>query len=265
MFAAAILRGVLLPAFVAGVVLAVVRNRRAAGLALALGYPAGHVAVAGRLPLPPIEASEWLAWVGLGGGLLAALAPPPTAAAWRWLQRAVIAGVVTTLLLRPLVRNAWSPGRSFAWLAGTGAAAFALAATVDTLATRSRGARVPLALSLAAAATSGAILNAGSALVAQLAGVLASVLGAVALGTFAWRRSSHTGAVLPAVGLLCGLLAVGYHYVELPAASALLLAAAPAAPWLAETKPIRNLPRPATTAIALGLAALAAAAALLLA
>jgi hypothetical protein len=78
----------------------------------------------------------------------------------------------------------------------------------------------------------------GSAVVGFLSLALASALGA------AWLvapRAPSGGSVTTAAAVLAALVLVGFEYASLPAASALLIAAAPAAAWLTRPGPVRRL------------------------
>ncbi len=242
MLLGSILRGVLLPALVALGVLALgwTRPRSASGdavapaLAVGLGYAAGHAALAGWPPFPPIEATQWLFVFALAAAALAIL--PLSTAGGRGLRRALIALGVPLPLAWPLAQHTWSKPETAAWLAGLTLGIFALQTALDALRERPAGRWLPLALVVSASLGGATVLLSGSAWVAQLAGVLAATLAALALAAMLWPARSPRGALLPAGTLLFALLVTGVLYVEVPLGSGLLIAAAPCALWLLEVK-----------------------------
>jgi len=266
--------GFLVPALVAAAALALGwRGRQpaegrgwVAALAVAAGYAAGHAAILGLPPFPPIDVTHWAFYIALAAGMLCGLPwPGGGTAGGRAALRAALALAVPLVVLWPRARHAWSLPQSALWLAGSALAIFALSAALESLVGR-RGARgVPPGLTVGTALASATLLASGSALVAQLAGALAAPLGALAVGAWLWPARSALGAALPFASLFSTLLLLGFHYVEMPASSALLLALFPLSPWLVELAPLRRLPGRAQSAAATVLCGTPAAVAALIA
>ena len=262
---ASALQAVLLPALVAGVVLALGWARGAAGergavagLAVAAGYPLGYTLIIGWPPFPAIEATQWSVYLALAAGALTAL--PERLAP---IGRGLVAIVTPTLLLWPLVTRRFGALETVAWLGGWAALLFAVFTLLGLVGRRPAGRLVPLCFTVTAGVGSGALLLSGSALVGQLGGVLAAVAGALAVGGLVWRQRSAAGAALPLMTVWGTLLIVGVHYVEMLPAAALLLALAPLAPWAVAAGPFGRLTGFRALLVAGGLALVAAAGALL--
>lgn len=247
MVSRALFEGVLVPALVAAAVWSLgwaLRGdaSRTASLSVAAAYPAGHAAIVGWPAFPPVEATQWLVYLALGAGALAALGGRnPLAGWWPWASRLALAVAVPVLLLRPLVTHRWNALQSATWIGGSALVIVALTKALEALGRRSGAGPAPLALAVCAAAGSAVLLVSGSALVAQLASVLAGTVGALTLAAWIRPQRAVSGALFPAVAVYAGLLLAGLHYVEVPATSASLLAAAPLSVWLTRVRPLRGL------------------------
>lgn len=249
MFLKLILLGVLLPAVVSGVVFWLewqLGRRESAwpgALALGLAYGAGHWGVIGWPAFPPVDVTHWLPYLALAAmlfGLRDGLWPMPV---WqRWALRLTLTGGTLWLLLRPLARNSWTGSQTVWWLAGLGAAFLIVWWQVDTLAERTRGAAIPLALMVLGTGTSIALVLGRSALLGQLAGALTAALGAA--WVVSWFHSGlrlARGAVPVIVVLLAGFWLSGYFYAEVPAVTVALLWLAPAGLWAGEWSRAQSL------------------------
>jgi hypothetical protein len=211
-------------------------DSRAAGQAfvpivLALAYAVGHAGWRGWPPLPALETTQWIFWLSLLAGVVGAI---ESGASWgpvaRWSCRGLLVAALLGLMLRPLVAHSWSTGGAAARLvlvAAAALAAWALAAALPGRTTPSAG---WLVLCVTAVGAALALALSGSLALGQLAGSLAAALGA------AWVVSLLPGGqAVPGAGIavpalvLGGLVLSGRFYSELPASSALLLAAAPGA------------------------------------
>jgi hypothetical protein len=220
------------------------RSRSAlAPLALGLAYLSGHLVVAGRVTFPPADTTNWLPYFALAVGVLGAFAPEGRASArpgrkesrpfergaWAYLFIfALAAGGALKLLLKPKFQYGWSVGQGWMWVACLGSAMVLLAIILDTLGRRTATAtEMPAFLLLTCAGTFGALLLSGSVLLGQFA----AVLGAAVFGSlvFTARKVALGRGIAPVFSLLLGTLLVsGGFFADLPLASAMLLAFAPA-------------------------------------
>jgi hypothetical protein len=198
-------------------------------MALGLAYAAGHVRATGWPGFPPADSTNWLLYFGLVSAALSAIIA-------HWLPstgvRIAIAIAASNsalhLLLKPKIQYGWSRGESAIWMSSLTVAASALWLGLGSIATRS--ARHPLAfpliLLIPAMGLSASLLLSGSLLLGQLGIILVAAL----LSAFV-ASARHPGlqvGTVPAFALLFpALLLSGYFFAELPASSALLLAATP--------------------------------------
>jgi len=207
----------------------------AAGPALAAGYVAGHLVVAGPPRIPPAEAWQWLLPLAVAGALLGAAGDRLSRRDpwWRWglFPAVVLAALGVTLQERTALA-----------LGGYGLG-FVLLREVLGGAARIAGPRPFLAaLAGTSAATAGSLVISGWMLLGQAAGGLAAAAGAAFL--LAGRFPAAAGSAVPVAALLLGFLCLdGVLYAELPRAAALLLAAAPLGAWAPvpgrEARPLR--------------------------
>jgi hypothetical protein len=194
----------------------------AAGLALA--YAAGHLGLVGAPPFPPVEATQWLFWLALLAGLWGAMEDRlRLLARVRLGGRVILAIVLPVALARPLVTYSWGAGKGTLYVALLGIAVAALSWIVQRTAERRDGALVPALLLVVATGSAGLLVMSGSALLGQLAGLLAAASGAALVLAF-WRPrvSLAGGGVTVAVLLLSGLWITGFFYAEMPLPSAIL-------------------------------------------
>jgi hypothetical protein len=243
-----LLLGSVPPLLVSLLVLALTRRRRTASgeppwggaLAIGGGYLVGHTALRGWPPVPPLERVDWLWYLTVAAVAVGTLEAFVSSRAWLgWSLRAPLGAAVLVLLLLPLLKT-WGRGETVAWLAGLGAAGLVFWAALDSLAEPGPGA--PLLLAVLALATAVVLLLSGSALLAQLGlAVAASLAGLLAV---AWWVPPARGAATVAGVLLPGLWLLGSFYSDVPAASAVLLAAALPAAALTQVQPVRKRLRP---------------------
>jgi hypothetical protein len=233
-----ILLGVVVPAAVAGVTLLTAwrlggteasRGRWGGAVGLGSAYAAGHWGIFGWPPFPAIEATQWIVYVVLVAaalGLLESRIELTTAP--RWTLRVALVSASLWLWLRPLVDYAWEPVQAVTRLVLLGLLALAFWAELELVSPRLARGSSWLVLLLVSIGSALALALSGSLALGQLAGVLCAGLGAgfVAALLPGGRRAEG----LPVVAVaLAGLWLVGHFYSELPATSALLLAAAPLA------------------------------------
>lgn len=237
----ALLLGVLLPASVCGLILAsalglwrpTAQARRTAWpwpMALGLGYAAGHVALIGLPPFPPVEAVHWVLVVVLAMAIVqAGLSDAGHREQARNLATSLLLGVAVFLLLRPLLHHSLSPGTAIGKALLVGVVWFATALLLGQEARRQPSENWLGLCFLTGLGVSGTILFTGSALLAQLAGVCVATLGAT-LVLALWNRSLRVGpGAAPVLTMTQGALWFAAHlYSEMPGTFGALLALGPA-------------------------------------
>lgn len=247
---------ILVPAFIAGIVLflswqAWRRDQAAANgywggaAGLAAGYTVGHVMMAGKYPaFPPIDAiNDWVPYVGLIAmqhGLLEAFRR--VSPLLRHLMRVVIILTALWFLLHPLLQGSWSIREGIQWMMVLGLGWFLFWSMMESLAERTEGVILPVTLWLLASGSAFVLLFSDSALLGKLSGVLAGMLGAVIVLTL-WNRSITLarGGIAVLTCLLWTLWSNGFAYAELSVERFALLAAVPVLLWIGQMKPIREL------------------------
>ncbi len=225
-------------------------------LALTAGFLAGFLALFGWPAWPPVEGWQWLPLLGFALLLSAFLESTVLARELHWLPRLLVALAVVRLVLAPWLEYEaqgeeilwWPVGIAVAWV-------FAVTA-VDALAARRPGAAWPLVLTLTTAATAIALLDAGSARLAQAEGALAAACGGAVL-VAGLRRGFHLGRgpAAAALAVHAGILLNAHFFAELPLAAAAVLLGAPLAGVLGEAPVFRS--RPAWQGIGFRLVAVA--------
>jgi hypothetical protein len=230
------------PALVAAAIAAAARLlpesfwRRSAALpALALGYAAGHVAVAGVPSLPPTDTTQGLFHLALAAGALGLL-EVSAGAAWRQGIAGVMAvGLTLALALHPLVRHQWSRGQAALRLAALAVAALLLWWGCRAVAERLAPGAAHAAWIAVFAGTATLLLLARTALLAQLASSVVIVLLVLAV-TMRGPDTLAAGVALPFLApMLFAFVLNGFFYAELGAPAAAALAASPLAAALAFT------------------------------
>jgi hypothetical protein len=252
-----LLLGLLVPALVCGAFIAAAsrpgpdggpargqRGGQWGGLVgLTLGYLIAHVTVAGWPPLRPVDVTDWLppvAVLSTSVGLVALLWP--RAAALHWCLRFAAASGAVVVVTLPMIRHTWSPAQSVILPTGLVPALLLTWASLDGLARRASGAGLALTLLVVAGAGSVALVLSRTAKLGQLVAALAA-MAVAALVVAWWKRGSSLGAgAAGTTAVLLGYLWIeGHLYAELPASSAVLLAAAPSAAWLGALPAVRKL------------------------
>ena len=240
--------------------------------AVGLGVLCGYVALVGSPPVPfgerVLSAEQWLAWMLALATVAFTLDAFGRAQTLRtWGVRIALALLLLLTVLGTKLRHAWSGSEAAAWIAGLATGLCLLLAASEALARRRPGAAIPFVLGLPAVGLSVALVLGGSAFLAQLAGAVASTLGAAFV--LAWwrpRLAFARGAAAIAILALFGVGLCGTFYNDLEPRAALCCAAAPLTAWVAELLPARRAARARLVrlvavalpvAVALGLAALA--------
>jgi len=267
----ATLTGVLLPAVISGLVLALgwriwSREPRGSGayagaLAIALAYLAAFAAIVGS-PASLLPGSErtpsgldWLFWlVALFALGFAFEARCPRR--WIVVPRAVAGALLVEGVLRNTFRREWSGLTDVAWLLGLVALLLVPWWSLERLARKRPGASAPLVLWASAASLAGVAGLSGSVKLAQLSGAVAAALGAaVVLSWWRPRVSLSGGGVAVALLVLFGLGLNAHFYSYTTATDVLLLAAGPVMPLLMSLPGLPRLAGGRAAWVTLGLAA----------
>ena len=247
----AIFFGLILPAIVCGSNFAAASllpqsistksRARLAAFALASGYIIGYLGIEGRLPLPPREGTQWLFYLAIAAFVMEGVLFLP--AQLRLFARLALAVVIPRLILNAKFKYTWGTLEELIWWACLAAAIFFFFTSVEKGTTLlPTGAAQPFVFFGIAGGSALILALSGSMRLAQHAGVLVAMLAAVWIAMLLLPRFFGTAAALPdsfmpAVAyLLVGLWLNGYFYAEVPAASAVLLAVAPAMAWVGRGK-----------------------------
>ena len=210
-------------------------NRCARAVACGAGYVIGHVLAAGWSPFPPRHATHWLFWFAVIGVIAAvadALVRPKGTV--RFVVWAIICTIACRLILQPKFSYAWSATEGWLRVFAIALGIVVLTFCLDLVERSPFGTATLFSVTtVLCGGTSGALILSGSLLLGQLACILSAIAATCFLLIIAVRAPFHPGGAATPLSLVCaGLLLSGFFYAELPAASALLLALAPAAALL---------------------------------
>lgn len=247
----AIFFGMILPAIVCGSSFAAASllpqsistksRARLAAFALASGYIIGYLGIEGRLPLPPREGTQWLFYLAIAACVMEGVLFLP--AQLRLFARLALAVVIPRLILNAKFKYTWGTLEELIWWACLAAAIFFFFTSVEKGTTLlPTGAAQPFVFFGIAGGSALILALSGSMRLAQHAGVLVAMLAAIWIAMLLLPRFFGTAAALPdsfmptIAYLLVGLWLNGYFYAEVPAASAVLLAIAPAMAWVGRGK-----------------------------
>lgn len=247
--------GVLVPAVVAGLVLAagwapwraeLPDGRWAGGLALGVAFFAAFALLVGLPPLPfgerRLAAQEWLAWLALVGGA-ALVAEPHLGRRSAFALRLALAAAACLAVLPPRLRWNWNPAAMELLQPGAVLGLMLVWGSTERLARRAPGASVPAALVVSGTSLAVVLGLTGSALLGQLAGALTAALGA-ALVLSLWRPGAtlHGPGVALWAGLSWGLALCGVFFSYTPTLDAVLVGLAPLLAWTGELAALRGRP-----------------------
>ena len=204
-------------------------NSWADAIAVGIGYAVGQAVTAGWPAFPPIEATQWLPYLGIAVTILAVidtlLRPPGVMRAVIWFLGC--AGILS-LLLAFKFQYGWSLFVGGLWIAGLATAMLVLTSFLDRVARRDASISLPLILTIVAGGTGLALLLSGSLLLGQLALALAGAFAAIVIiGMLLPNAINGRGIAPVSATLLCGLWLSGYFFSELPSISGLLLLVSP--------------------------------------
>lgn len=244
--------GVLVPGGVAGLILLFAwRPWRKEPAAAAVFVPALAVAAAWTVARtahadwsfpawPAPTSADWIPYLALGAGLVAALLHRTMHS---FVAAALAASATMWLMTARAIENELIESAFVFQAVGAGALLLG-AVSMQTLARRRPGPGAPIFMMLTCAAAAIALLNGGVASGAEQTGMLAACFGAMmVLGFLRPGRAQIQTAIAPGFAILGAQLLNGHLYAEMPAGVALLLVAAPSAAW-AGTLPIVARLRP---------------------
>src|SRR5436190_20842761 len=101
-------------------------------LAVGIAYFVGHLFVAGWVPFPPTDTTNWLPWFGLVAAVLSASCVVWAIKAWvRLLILFFVSAVILRLLLKPKFQYGWSLTEGYLWLACLAGAMMLVAIILD--------------------------------------------------------------------------------------------------------------------------------------
>lgn len=255
------------PPVVAAFVLAGGLGRRWTSLAIALGLLVAYVLLKEWPALPGsagIDGTQWLLWFTAAAAVLATG------------EAVDAAGVVPRRLALPLglgllgvqpwfvlahLRARWSVSETALHVGAPAVASVALGLALRRIADRRPGLTVPVVWTCALVVDAFVLLQAGTALLGQLAGSVAAGLGAAAF-TRLWRRDFALGGAhaVTVVAAHAGLLLAGHHFAYASNPVALVAAAvAPAGLALGTGPGRKSWPGVAASFVAMAVAVAAAA------
>jgi hypothetical protein len=206
-------------------------SRCAGAIAIGAGYVAGHVLAAGWSLFPPRHATHrlfWFAVIGVIAAVVDALVKPKITI--RLVTWAIICTIACRLILQPKFSYAWSAAEGWLRVFAIALGVVVLTCCLDLVERRPFGAATLFSVTtVLCGGTFIALILSGSLLLGQLACILSAIATTCFLLTIAARAPFHPSGAAAPLSLVCaGLWLSGFFYAELPAASALLLALAPA-------------------------------------
>jgi hypothetical protein len=224
-------------AAVAGALLFVLARRWKNGMrctgaiAIGAGYLAGQVLAAGWSPFPPRRATDWLFWFPVVGVIAAAadalIRPKRTVRLVAW---GIICTIACRLILQPKFNYAWSATEGWLRVFAIAVGLVVLTCCFDLVERRPLGSATLFSITTVLGGGGCiALILSGSLLLGQLACILMTIAATCFLFSIAIPAPFLPGgAAAPLSLVFAGLWLSGFFYAELPAASALLLAFAPA-------------------------------------
>ena len=206
-------------------------SRCAGAIATGAGYVAGHMLAAGWPPFPPRNATHWLFWFAVIGVIAAAAdALVRQKGTVRLVTWAIICTIACRLILQPKFSYAWSAAEGWLRLIAIALGVVVLTCCLDVVERRPFGAATLFSVTtiLCGGACIALILS-GTLLLGQLACILSAIAATCFFLIIAVTAPFHPRGAAAPLSLVCaGLWLSGFFYANLPAASALLLAFAPA-------------------------------------
>jgi len=207
-------------------------SRCAGAIAIGAGYVAGHVLAAGWSPFPPRHATHWLFWFAIIGVIAAAAdALVRQKGTVRFAAWVIICTIACRLILQPKFSYGWSAAEGWLWVFAIAIVIVVLTFCLDLVERRPSGAMTLFSVTtVLCGGACVALIFSGSLLLGQLAGILSAMAATCFFLIIAVRTPFHPSGAAGPLSLVCaGLWVSGFFFAELPGASALLLALAPAA------------------------------------
>ena len=226
--------------------------------AVGLSYLAGHAGVAG-LNFPAGDVTDRIPWIAILAILLAVIeAVRDFGTIARFVGRSILFVFALSVVVGPLV-SAGSVERELAVkLALSTALAIAAWVNLEFLGARRLESDVRNAMLITAGGASIVLVASGSVVLGFLgASLTAALAGGELAGALRKGNRLLVGTVAGAGAMLVALVQEGYIYASLPGSSALLLAAAPAAAWVARIGPLKRFGPWPTVVVAILLALIA--------
>jgi hypothetical protein len=210
-------------------------SRCAGAIAVGAAYIAGQALAAGWSPLPPRHATHWLVWFAIIGVIAAvadALVRPK--GTLRFVAWATICTMACRLILQPKFSYAWGAVEGWLRVFAIALGLVALTCCLDLVERRPFGTATLFSVTtVLCGGTCVALILSSSLLLGQLAWNLSAIAAACVLLIIAATAPFQPSGAAAPLSLVCaGLWLSGFFYAELPGASALLLALAPAAALL---------------------------------
>jgi hypothetical protein len=206
-------------------------------LAVGLAYAVGQFGVAAP-SFPPGDVTDRIPGIALASAIVAAILANRRAVWPRVLGYVALASLVFGVMLGPVLGTEDLPRETLLWLAATAVVCGLAAVNLATLDGPKSRVELWFAMGVLSLGAGVVLVLANSAVLFQLAAILAFFLGVSLLAS--WGRP--VGGGLPvASAVLMALVVEGFVYAFLPAASAGLLALAPVLVWLTRLGPLGRL------------------------
>ena len=203
-------------------------DSRASALALGLAIYLSYGLALGFPPWPPIEATQRLVVCGpllvIPVALMRMLGRNGP---WAWSVPAVLVALFFLALFQPSIEYSWKGSDAALWIGGTTMLSI-LFWMHSSWAAQAEQAWLALAAVVFMGMLAVALAATGSALLGQVAGVVAAALGGFTLLALRVSPTEIAQRIIPSFAFFAAsLIAIGHLYSELPAASAAVFFATP--------------------------------------
>ena len=215
-------------------------RRIAATIALAAGIVVAHLVDVGVPHVPPLDTIGWIP-IAVACSALGVLVDRRVAV------RLALACAVTAVATRLIGRPVWTLAAALPWAVLAAVLAMAIAGSIELAARRMPPAAALLALAMTAASASFACLFGHSAMLAQLTGATAAVIGAAAIAALRVEPAATTASV--AVVAVVAITIYARLYATLSLGAIVLLVASGSAPALVAALPLGRRARGAAAVV----------------